>query len=85
MELFGSGYVIDHCVSAFIEKQQSEAWKNYMANGIYAIANMYSVRNGGKAVYEKTYHELFEKPEPEKTAEEVISHIRNGLKGLKKE
>ena len=42
MELCGSGYVIDYCVSAFHKSREEEAFKNYVADGLYALVNQNS-------------------------------------------
>jgi hypothetical protein len=38
LDLFGSGYVIDHCVSAFSKKQQDKLYKIYVTDCLQSIA-----------------------------------------------
>lgn len=81
MEVLGSGYVIEHCVSAFSKKQEEKAYKNYIANAVYSLANQYSLSHGGQMVIEKQYHELFEKPKQMESADAIKKRILDGLKG----
>lgn len=39
LELIGSGYVIEHCMSALRQIRADEAFKNYVADGLYAISH----------------------------------------------
>lgn len=81
MEILGSGYVIEHCVSAFSKNQEEKAYKNYMANGIFVLANQYSISHGGEKVINKQFYELFEKPKPVEGADSIKKRILEGLKG----
>lgn len=85
LEILGSGYVIDYCVSAFSEKKKNEAYRIYVTDSLYSIANMYSRSHGGEMAMEKRYldvMEIMEKKEekPEVTAEEVIERMRAKLR-----
>ena len=44
LELMGSGYVIEHCVSAFLHKQQQEMYQNYVADALYYISQQTGVK-----------------------------------------
>ena len=37
MELLGSGYVIDHCISAFSERQETRAYQIYVTDALKVI------------------------------------------------
>ena len=45
LELFGSGYVIEHCVSAFLEDRQEKAYKTYVTDALRAIFQCVSGSN----------------------------------------
>ena len=63
-------------MARFEDRQAEKAYRTYMADCVWGLAH-------GKA-FETRYSELFKPPEPEetRTAEEVIDHIMNKLKGL---
>ena len=84
LEILGSGYVIDYCVSAFSEKKKIEGYRIYVTDSLYSIANMYSKVHGGEMAMEKRYQDIlnFEKEEPKKTAEEVIERMREKARRL---
>lgn len=86
LDLFGSGYVIEHCVSAFLERQKEKAYKIYITDCLYSITNMYSVSHGGKEFpITKRFFEILEPPKQEKqeTAEDVISRMRKKAEGMR--
>lgn len=70
LDLFGSGYVIDHCISAFSEKQKWELYRIYVTDALKAKFNL-----------NFRYKEYFDKPET-RTAEEIKDGIKNKLKML---
>ena len=39
LEIFGSGYVVDHCVAVFAKKEQEKMFRSYLADSLMAIAN----------------------------------------------
>lgn len=71
LDLFGSGYVIDHCVSAFRKLQRDELYQYYITDALKAIGQL----NFRFADYFK--------PEETRTAEEIIDGIKNKLGGNK--
>lgn len=81
LELFGSGYVIDHCVSTLNMKYRQDLFRDYMAEGIRATVNNLSHVFGGVTM-EVSYHDLIHPPKKEtRTEEEIINHIQEKLKG----
>lgn len=74
---------MDYCVSAFSKKAHEESWRSYIADGIYAISNSITNALGGIAVSKK-YSELHapKKEKKERTAKEVINHLKEGLNKL---
>lgn len=89
LDIFGRGYVIEHCIAALTEKRerkQLEAYKTDMLRSIYL--NMYAYFSGGKNIPEVTrwvdIAEKNQKPEKEetRTADDIIGSINNKLKKL---
>ena len=71
------------------EKTHALAYRIYVTDTLECIANEISIlfSKSGKAVIDKRYAELYkEMSEPIKedtrTKEEIVSHIKSGLKGL---
>jgi len=84
VELCGSGYVIDYCVSAFHKSREEEAFKNYVADGLYALVN----QNSSYACrFEELLHPLSEeekkklKEDNKKQAKKIQSDLRKKLRG----
>ena len=89
LDLLGSGYVIEHCVSAFLEKQEEKAYKIYMSDCLYSIVNMYAVSHGGTDMpVQKRFVEIIDvmekKPKKEETAEDIITRMREKAKRMNK-
>jgi hypothetical protein len=83
LELLGRGYVIEHCISSFKNRTEEKAYKIYVTDSLYAIANgLYQYLGKGDAM-EKRFIDIIEKsaPKKEETEEEVIERIRGKLKG----
>lgn len=64
LELCGSGYVIDHCMSAFRKYKHQIRFESYIANGLYAMVM-------GKGAYTMTYDELLHPKTEKEKAQEV--------------
>lgn len=85
LDLFGRGYVIEYCVSSFLELQKEKAYKIYITDCLYSLTNMYATFHGGECPVNTRFAEILlpEKKKEEKTAEEVIDHMRKKLEGKK--
>ena len=74
LELFGSGYVIDHCVSAFLEYKKDELYRVYVTDSLKHLARL-----------DTRYADIikdFGKPKETRTAEDIISGIRSKITEL---
>lgn len=81
LELFGSGYVIEHCVSVLNIKQKNDLWKDYIATGLQLLVSNLASAFGGKTL-SLSYRELVsQEKEEEITEEEIIENIQRKLKG----
>lgn len=70
LELFGSGYAIDFCISAFLEKRKEELYRIYVTDALKEYLKL-NIR----------YADLF-KPQETRTAKEIISGISEKLTRL---
>ena len=70
LELFGSGYVIDHCVSALFEYRKEELYRTYITDALKAHFRL-NIR----------YADLLKPPET-RTSEEIIDNIKGKLSRL---
>lgn len=75
---------MEHCVSSFLEIQKDKAYKIYITDCLYSIANMYSVSHGGEQAITKRFADILEvkKQEKEETAEEIIARMRDKAKRM---
>lgn len=79
---------MDHCVSAFLKSTKEEAYKIYMSDIGYNIANALAVRFGAQELpIQKRYCELFNfkkkaEEKPQETAEEIIERMREKARKL---
>lgn len=78
LDLFGSGYVIDHCISVFSTKQEEMLYRIYLTDALKVISE-----NTAKMVQEgkylpKRYADLIEKKnrkEDERTGDEIADEV----------
>ena len=80
LELFGRGYVIEHCVSTFNCTQKEEAYKAYTSEIFCGIAKQLGLE------VSMNYFQLIEQLKPQKeetrTADEIIGGIKDKLRQL---
>lgn len=80
LELFGRGYVVEHCISAFNEKQKEETYRLYVAEILRGIGKQVGVS------FSMSYTELIKSMKPQKeetrTADEIIGGIKDKLRRL---
>lgn len=84
MTLCGSGYVVDHCIAAFLEKQKQKLYQIYVTDSLKLISENTANFGGGQSP-ERRYADIIESienPKPEVTAEEVIYDIRSKLANM---
>lgn len=79
----GSGYVIEHCVSAFSEHNQEKAYRIYLTDAIMCISETVANMGGGGFYMEKRYIDIIEPQEeieydPDEIALDIIT--RAGLR-----
>ena len=84
--MLGKGYVIEHCMSLFKKKQEEKAYKIYMSDVGFALANMMGKRICGlkEDIIQKRFADAMIPPEQEKepeTEQEIIARISKKLEG----
>lgn len=82
LELMGSGYVIEHCVSVYSERCRDKAYKNYVADALMCISESTASCYGGSYL-DTRYAELVGDVEvDDRTGDEIALDIieRAGLK-----
>lgn len=81
LELFGRGYVVEHCISAFNEKQKEETYRLYVTEILRGIGKQVGVS------FSMSYTELIESMKPQKeetrTADEVIDDIKEKARKIR--
>ena len=86
VELCGSGYVSEHCISAFLKRQDDKYYRIYVTDALKCISENTAKQVGGVSM-SKRFFEIIDRQKPqdvddEKTAEEIIDKIKNTLKSL---
>lgn len=85
LDLLGKGYVIDHCISLFKNKQKDKIYRIYVTDALYAIGNMMGKRYGATSdIIKKKYSNIVsfdskKKQKKEETEEEIIQRIKMKL------
>lgn len=77
--------MIEHCISSFKNRQHEKAYRIYMSDVGYAVANMIGRKICGmkEDIISKRYAEVLtpRKKEKEESEEEIIARIRRKLEG----
>ena len=78
----GSGYVIEHCVSAFSDMCKKDAFRSYMADGIKCISESVANQYGGSYLQERYADIVTVSRVEEKTGDEIALEVikKAGLK-----
>ena len=86
VELLGSGYVIDHCISAFLERQRENAYRVYVTDSLKVISENTAGGNERHTMAKRWYDLVETKPETieeticaEEKASDIISNIKKRL------
>ena len=73
--MMGSGYVIDHCMSALRKSREEDAFRMYIADGLYAIVT-------NELTYARRFEEILEavrhpKTKSQKAKEKAVHEAQN--------
>ena len=75
LDLFGSGYVIEHCVSALAEEQEKRAFEVYVTDTLQMISKNTANYAGGSYVTGRYIDIVNPKPEDNRTGDEIVLDI----------
>lgn len=83
VDVLGSGYVMDHCISAFQKEQEEKAFKIYLSDAIMAIADNTARYVGGSKMASRFFDiiNIKKQPKQEETADEIILRIKEKVNG----
>ena len=75
--------MIDHCISAFLERQDEKLYRIYVTDNLQRIAKNTAGFNGGEYPTVR-YADLIDRRAPKKqeTAEEIIDRIKTKLRNI---
>lgn len=78
----GSGYVIEHCVSAFSDMCKEAAFRSYIADGVKCISESIANLYGGSYLQERYADIVSISHTEEKTGDEIALEVieKAGLK-----
>ena len=80
--MMGIGYVIEHYIAFFQKEQQQKAYNNYVTDALRIITENTAKAHGGRYLQVR-YAEIIEPIKEEKrTANEVITDIKDKLRRL---
>ena len=71
----GSGYVIEHCTSAFLERKKVEAYQTYVSECFRVITENTAKMSGGSYISASFVDILNPKPVDNRTGEEIVAEI----------
>lgn len=83
VDVLGSGYVMDHCISAFQKEQEEKAFKIYLSDAVMAIAENTMRFAGGSKMSSRFFDIINVKKQAkqEETADEIILRIKGKING----
>ena len=76
---------MEHCVAAFLKKQKDRLYQVYITDTLKMIAENTANMAGGRSPsgrWVDTINDMEKPKEEEKTAEEIIDHIKNKLASM---
>lgn len=74
----------EHCISAFLKRQDEKAYKNYVTDALKIITEN-TAKSVGGSMLTMRYCDIIDRSKPqddEKTADEIIENIRYKLSML---
>lgn len=85
VDMLGSGYVMDHCMSAFKYRQEEKLYRVYVTDALKAIADNTRRYAGGYNLTSRFFDWVYkDKPKGnkrEETADEIILRIKQKIEG----
>ena len=81
LELFGKGYVVEHCIAFLQRQRKQEELTFYVTDALMYISQNTANVAGGKALQKRFYDVINAKPEETRTAQDIINNIKKKLGG----
>ena len=78
LELFGRGYVIEHCISALSRKQKENAFKNYVCEALRIITKNTATHEGATYI-DGRFSDVIDTSKPKKQDERKCGEIVSGI------
>lgn len=82
LDLFGRGYVIDHCVAEIKRQNKKNLLQTYVTDALRLISESCAKLSGGSYLSVRFVDILNPPKKDERTAEQIIEDITNGLAEL---
>ena len=82
LELLGIGYVIEHYIAFFQKEQEEKTFKVYVSDALRLISENTAKQVGGSYISARYCDIIEPKKQEERTAEEVITDIKEKLRRL---
>lgn len=80
----GSGYVMEHVLTAFCVIREEEIYRQYVTDGMYVISDSIAHIAGGKSLQVRYEELIHPKDEDNRTEEDIINAIEQKLKAMEK-
>lgn len=82
LNLFGSDYVFEHCITAIRQKRERKQGFYYITDSLRNVNEILATKYGGKYLPERLADIMEEPKEPERSGDEIAADIirRAGLK-----
>lgn len=83
VDMMGSGYVMDHCISAFKQRQEEKLLRVYITDTLKAIAENTRRLAGGYSITNRFYDLAYTKRTKvsDESADEIILRIKQKVEG----
>lgn len=86
LDLFGLRYVIDYCMTALKEENETKAFRIYLAECARIITGNTCGDPNKRAYIDRRFVDIINpRPIEKRSAEEIINHIKNKLNGEEEE
>lgn len=74
--MLGSGYVMEHCVSAFSDRIKDKIYRMYITDGVMSISETIAQAFGGRCLTQR-YADIIDtsNEDNEETADEIVMRI----------
>lgn len=75
LDLFGSDYVFEHCVTAIRQKMERKQARYYIADALHNINAIMAQRYGGNYMAQRLSEIMNVPKEPEKSGDEIAADV----------